>query len=199
MLIDLGGIGSGKSTVSKTLNQDFKLPLIDCDVLARRVVEVGKPAYNQIIKEFGTEILDPTTQAIDRKVLGEIVFKNEPLRKKLTRITGFHIMIEILKDLYNEIRKGHTIIVLDAPLLFESVYLPYLCYPTLVVYTTEVNLQIKRIIDRDHITIEEAERKIKSQMPLGKKLQLADIKISNDDDIPALKNKILNELGKFIL
>lgn len=185
--------------MSKTLNQDFKLPLIDCDVLARRVVEVGKPAYNKIVKEFGTGILDPVTGEINRKALGEMVFKNEPLRKKLTRITGFYIMIEIIKDLYNEIRKGHNVIVLDAPLLFESVYLPYICYPTMVIYVTEHTLQLKRIMDRDGLTLDEAEARIKSQMPIGRKLQLADVKISNDDDLITLKNKVLNELGKFIL
>jgi hypothetical protein len=53
-----GGIGCGKSTVSKMLNQDFRFPIIDCDILARKVVEVGMPAYNEVVGIFGTGILD---------------------------------------------------------------------------------------------------------------------------------------------
>ena len=181
------------------LNQDFRFPLIDCDVLARKVVEVGFPAYNQIVEIFGKKILDPNTKEINRKALGELVFNNEEMRRKLTRITGKYIMLEILKEILKGVWRGKEIIVLDAPLLFESVYLPYLCYPCVVIYISEPSLQVKRIVERDNMSIEESQRRINSQMPIGKKLQYADVKICNDGDVDALKGKVLNELGSYLI
>jgi dephospho-CoA kinase len=194
-----GGMGCGKSTVSKSLNQDFKLTIIDCDVLARRIVEIGKPAYNKIVAEYGSAILDPDTKELNRKAVAEIVFKNESIRRKYTRMTGTYIMIEIVKEIIDAIRNKKTLVVLDAPLLFESKYLPYLCYPIITVYVTDETLQVKRIIERDRMTIEEAKRRIDGQMPIGKKLAGADIKLNNDGDVSALKHKLFHELGTYVL
>lgn len=69
---------------------------IDCDILARKVVEPGKPAYKKLVKYFGNTILNPDN-TLDRKALGEIVFSHSKHRSYLTRITGFYIMLEILK------------------------------------------------------------------------------------------------------
>lgn len=194
-----GGIGCGKSTVSNSLNQDFKLTIIDCDVLARRIVEIGKPAYNKIVAEYGEAVLHPDTRELNRKAMADIVFKNESIRRKYTRMTGTYIMIEIVKEIIQAIKNKKSLVVLDAPLLFESKYLPYLCYPIITVYVTDESLQIKRIISRDNMTIEEAKRRINGQMPIGKKLAGADIKLSNDADVPALKNKLFHELGSYVL
>lgn len=181
------------------LNQDFKIPLIDCDILARRIVEIGRPAYNKIVQEFGAAILDPDTKELNRKALGEIVFSNEKIRKKYTRMTGLYISLEIIKEIFLAVKRKDSLVVLDAPLLFESGYLPYLCYPIIVVYITETSLQIKRVVERDRCSIQDAEKKINSQMPIGKKLKLADLRLNNDGTEDALKQKIFTELGPYIL
>ncbi len=73
-----GGIASGKSTVS-TMLSDLGLPVIDADVVAREIVEPGQRAFNDIVKEFGPQVVS-TDGRLDRKVLGELIFKDSKLR-----------------------------------------------------------------------------------------------------------------------
>jgi len=181
------------------LNEQFKLPLIDCDILARRVVEVGKPAYKKIVKIFGTKILDSNKKEIDRKVLAEIVFNDKKLRGKLTMTTGWYISLEILKEIFVFSRTQREPIVLDAPLLFESKYLQYLCFPIIVTYMSDTDKQIKRVVNRGGITKEEASKRLSSQMPTEKKLAMADIKLNNEGDVEDLKRNLINQLIPYIM
>ena len=173
--------------------------MIDCDILARRVVEVGKPAYNKIIKIFGTKILDQNTKEIDRKALGEIVFNDKVLRGKLTRLTGWYISLEILKDIFVFSRTRKEPIVLDAPLLFESKYLQYICFPIIVTYINDTEKQLKRVVDRGGITKDEAAKRLSSQMPTEKKVAMAHIKLHNDGDVEDLKRSLINQLIPYIM
>lgn len=81
-----GGIASGKSTVSSLLRNKYGIPVVDADVIAREVVEPGKRAHRKIVQEFGKEILLENGE-INRSKLGEIIFGNELLRKRLNAIT----------------------------------------------------------------------------------------------------------------
>jgi len=120
MLIGLtGGIASGKSLVAEELKR-LGAHLIDADEIAREVVKRGLPAYNEIVKEFGEKILNPD-KTINRKVLGNIVFSNTELRRRLERIT--HPKIRKKIDKYIKEIKGRNpdaIIVVDAALLIEA-------------------------------------------------------------------------------
>jgi len=194
-----GGIGCGKSTVSNILRDDFKLYIIDCDILARRVVEVGKPAYTKIVKLFGEEVINPKTKEIDRKLLGKVVFANENLRKQLTQLTGFYIMLEIIKEIFYCVRTKQQLVVLDAPLLFESKYLKYICYPILVIYMQNQEKQIERMIKRDECTKEEALQKIKSQWPIERKIMLGDLLVNNDGTVEQMRSKVVSELAPFVV
>lgn len=175
------------------------MPLIDCDLLARKVVEVGKPAYRRIVKIFGTKILDSNTKEIDRKALGAIVFNDNNLRRKLTRVTGFYIFVEIVSQIFLYSTKSNEAIILDAPLLFESKYLQYICFPIIVVYVSDQDVQLKRIIKRDGLSKEDALKRINSQMPINRKLSMAHIKLTNDGDIAELKNSLINQLYPYIM
>ena len=114
MLIGLtGGIASGKSLAAEELKR-LGAHLIDADEIAREVVKTGLPAYNEIVKEFGEKILNPD-KTINRKVLGNIVFSNTELRRRLERIT--HPKIRKKIDKYIKEIKGRNpdaIIVVDA-------------------------------------------------------------------------------------
>jgi len=194
-----GSIGSGKSTVTKVLNEEFKLPLIDCDRIARRVVEVGKPAYKKIVKVFGDKILNPENKEIDRKALGAIVFNDAKLRRKLTSITGWYIGIEILKEVFVYSYYQKEPIVLDAPILFETKYLQWICFPIIVVYVTDESKQIKRVMKRDGLKEEEVAARMNSQMPTSKKLAMANIKLANDKEISDLRFNLINQLYPYML
>lgn len=113
----------GKSAISKFFEEKIRLPVIDCDLLARRVVEPGQPAYHKIVNHFGNSILKPDSKEIDRASLGKLIFSNNSKRRWLTKTTGWYILLEILKEIWKNIRNKNNLILLDAPLLFETFYL----------------------------------------------------------------------------
>lgn len=171
-----GGIGSGKSTVSRMF-RDLGCLIIDADLLAREVVEPGQPAYDTIVAEFGREILEPDGQ-IDRKKLGILVFNDPEKRKRLEELTHPEIRARqagILEALAADGFDG--IVIFDAALLVETGRAKNM--DRLVVVTTDEATQTKRLVLRDNISSEEAVRRIRSQMPLSEKVKLAHYVIDN--------------------
>jgi len=177
MLIGLtGGIASGKSLVAAELKR-LGAYLIDADEIAREVVKPGLPAYQDIVKEFGEGTLNPD-KTINRKVLGEIVFSNQELRKTLEKITHPRILDAIEKE--TQTIQGNdpkALIVVDAALLIE-VGLNKKMDKVVVVYADE-KTQLKRLIKRSGLTMVEAKKRIASQMPLSEKIKCADFVIEN--------------------
>ncbi len=182
-----GGIASGKSTVSNYLRQ-CGVAIIDADLVARQVVDVGQPAYRQIVAYFGEAILTENG-TIDRKALGAIVFNDKAKLEKLESFT--HPAIEVaFKSGVEELQQNSQtpFIVLDIALLFE-VGMQSLCDQVWLV-TVDRQLQIERLCQRDGITPEAASRIIDLQMPLAEKAQLADVLIDNNGDIKALQRQV---------
>ena len=177
MLIGLtGGIASGKSLVAEELKR-LGAYLIDADEIAREVVKTGLPAYNEIVKEFGEKILNPD-KTINRKVLGNIVFSNTELRRRLERIT--HPKIRKKIDKYIKEIKGRNpdaIIVVDAALLIEAGLYKKM-EKVIVVYADE-KTQIERLMERDGFTMDAAKNRLSAQMPLTEKRRYADFVIEN--------------------
>lgn len=163
------------------------------DKLARVVVEPGRWAYNKIKKEFGDDIIAEDGQ-IDRKKLGNIVFKDPSLRKKLEKITHYPIFWEMFKSLFFHYCKGTPLIILDVPLLFE-VGLDKFTNTVIVVYCDK-ETQIKRIMKRDNVSEDQAIDRINSQMSTEDKVKKANIVINNDEGIEELKIKTLNAIKK---
>ncbi len=192
-----GGISTGKSTVSSILDEKgFKI--IDADKIARNVVEKGKDAYFKIIEYFGKDILS-TDGDIDRKALGNIIFNDKYLRESLNSITHPYIFKEIKNQIEN-MAKNNSIIFLDVPLLFEQ----YRLWREYSIEFNEIwlvycdkNTQINRLMKRDDISKEEAEKKINSQMSLDKKKTMSSKTIDNSKDLGYLKKQI-EELLKVI-
>jgi len=180
MLIGLtGGIASGKSLVAEELKR-LGAHLIDADEIAREVVKRGLPAYNEIVKEFGEKILNPD-KTINRKVLGNIVFSNTELRRRLERIT--HPKIRKKIDKYIKEIKGRNpdaIIVVDAALLIEAGLYKKM-EKVIVVYADE-KTQIERLMERDGFTMDEAKNRISAQIPLQEKRKYADFVIENVEE-----------------
>ncbi|CAI8027904.1 Dephospho-CoA kinase domain-containing protein [Geodia barretti] len=126
-----GGIASGKSTVSRIL-EELGCPVVDADVLARRVVEPGRPAWRAIVGHFRDEILQEDG-TINRERLGSIVFDDESKRKTLNRCTHPYIRREVLWELAKHFSKGSSYVVLVSPLLFETKYALHYMRQTIVV------------------------------------------------------------------
>lgn len=154
-----GGIGMGKSTLSAYL-KTLDFCVLDADQIARKVVMKGTPGLRQLVQTFGPAILTAEGE-LDRATLGKIVF-NEP--KMLARLNTVMIPL-IRKEYLAQIAQASTakVIVLDAPLLFEQGY-DELCDAVITVSLPQA-LQLKRIMERDHLSKEAALARIKQQLP----------------------------------
>lgn len=195
MIIGLtGSIATGKSTVANML-KELGIPVIDADQIARDVVEPGEAAYEQIVQQFGQEVLFPDG-TLDRKKLGSIVFKNREKREQLNRIVhpAIHKKMDEQKQSY--IEQGYKTIVLDIPLLFEGNRDRKEFDKILLVAVSE-EVQLKRLLERDQMGEEDAKNRIKSQMPIKEKIPLADAVIDNDGTIEETKKQLLAILDEW--
>jgi dephospho-CoA kinase len=177
-----GGIACGKSTVARMFVQKGA-HVIDFDLLAHEVQEPGKPAWKEVVNHFGEEILQPDRK-IDRVKLGGIVFSD---RSKLHTLNNIVHPI-VYQEWHTRLEKigkkdNHAIVLSDVPLLFEGKMQQLFDLTVLVLIAPEE--QIRRLMGRNHISHAEAEKRLKSQMPIGEKKALADIVIDNEGDISA--------------
>ena len=187
MIIGLtGGIASGKSTVSNYL-AELGAIIIDADKIAHEIMEKGKTAYWQVIEAFGREILAENGE-IDRSRLGKIVFNNLEKKKILEEITHPQVIRE-MREKIEEYRAENKVIVLDIPLLFEA-GLEFMVDEIWVVYVDR-ETQLQRLMARDGLSYEEANKRIQAQMSLEKKRVLADFVINNKGNIEDLKRQVL--------
>lgn len=182
-----GGIATGKSTVSKFL-MEKGAAVIDFDVLAREVTLPDKPAYKEILEEFGTSILNENG-FINRKALGEIVFKDDIMRKKLEKITHPRIFELYLNRVVEILSKQDTsMIIADIPLLIEAKQ-KELFHFVVLVYCSPNN-QLKRLMKRNKFSEKEAIAIINTQMPIDEKINYSDIVIANNESITKLKESV---------
>lgn len=191
-----GGIATGKSTVSKILREEG-YQVIDADLIARDIVKPGKPAYKELVAYYGENILNPD-KTINRPVLGQLVFSNKDLVKKLNQITHPYIFQEIKKEI-EESRKKENIIFLDIPLLFEekdklnkhNIKLDEIW----LVYVDE-DLQLERLVKRNKLEKKEASERISLQIPIEEKKKMATRVIDNSKDIDFLREEIREKLSQ---
>lgn len=189
-----GGIGTGKSTVSAIFRR-LGAYIIDADEIARNVVRKGTPPWKELTDLFGDEVLNPDG-SIDRAKLGEIVFGDESKKKRLEDIIHPEVFKKI-ERLREEIKKEdkEAIIICDVPLLIESGYHRKV-EKIILVYAGEKE-QLSRLKDR--LSLEEALKRIKSQMPLDEKKRYADYIIDNTgpiEETEAQCSKIYEELKR---
>jgi dephospho-CoA kinase len=182
-----GSIATGKSFVSEIIKNELNYPLIDADKLAREVVEINKPAYLEIVKNFGENILNENRE-LNRKKLREIVFNSEVKRKLLNSITHKYIKEEYQNKIEYYKKQGHELIFYDVPLLFEA-KLEKEFYKIIVVYIPK-NLQIERLMNRDSISHDDAIKIISSQIDIEEKKDMADFVIDNSKDRENTYNQV---------
>ncbi|KAG0417652.1 hypothetical protein HPB47_005456 [Ixodes persulcatus] len=174
-----GGIASGKSTVTEIL-RSLDVEVIDADRIARDVVEPGKPAWFKIRREFGAEVFLSDGQ-LDRPALGRIVFSDVTRRKVLNRITHPEIHKEMAAQCLKLMLKGHQFVVIDVPLLYETKTVLRFLHKVIVVNCTP-DQQLIRLMLRNGLGAEDAQSRIRAQLPLEQKCALADFVIDNTTD-----------------
>lgn len=189
MIIGLtGGIASGKSTVSKVL-KDLGAYIIDADIIARKVVVKGRKAYNKIVQSFGEEILLENGE-LNRKKLGDIVFSDKDKLDLLNRITHPEIISGIDEEISSVKANGYTVIVLDAAILLELGLQNMVDSVWLVIVSQET--QVKRLMERDKLTVEEAKSRINSQLKNEEKIKYANQIINNEKSIEEVKADVIS-------
>ena len=182
-----GGIASGKSTVCAML-EALGAPLIDFDVLARLVVEPGRPALAAIVDYFGKAVLR-ADGALDRKKLSGIVFHHPDKRRKLEDLTHtaiFEAYRERVDRLAND--QPGAIIQAAVPLLME-VNLQSMFNKVLVVYIPPAQ-QVARLAARDGISEAAAANILKSQLPIDEKAAAADYVIDNGGTLQKTRQQV---------
>jgi len=164
-----GGIAAGKSTITKIFVENGVV-VIDLDQIAKDIVEPGKSSYNKIVKTFGEEYLTAGKgSAIDRKKLGELIFRDREARKKLDKITHPDVFFQLFKKILWHFIYGTQNLIIDSPLLFESGLYKFMCM-TIVVYVDPVT-QLNRLLSRDTLPEEHAKNRINAQIPLEEKVK----------------------------
>ena len=188
-----GGIGSGKSTVSDILKEQG-IPVVDGDLIAREVVEPHRPAYEEIVRAFGTEVLQQDG-TLNRKRIGEIVFSDPEKLSILNSITHKEIYRVILERLESLKETGTSLVFLDVALLFETGFDQLTDWVWVVDAPDAV--RVERIQKRDGLREEEILKRIQSQMSREMRNTKGDLVLDNSKGREELKAQILQELKQY--
>ena len=182
-----GGAASGKSTVARMF-QDLGARIIDADRLGHEMLRSSSPAYAEILRQFGKEILDDSGE-IDRSRLGRIVFCDPGRLQQLNAIVHPRIIarVEDLAAQYHAAEPGAVILV-DAALIFEAGIGGR--FDKVVVAWCRPEQQIERLMAKSGLTREEAERRIAAQMPAEEKRRRADYLIDCSGSLESTREQV---------
>lgn len=183
-----GGIGSGKSTVSRIL-RDLGAAVIDADALAKNVTSGGSEALKELAEYFGDEIIDETGE-LDRKKLASIAFSDPVKLHALNSITHKYITERIAGAVETLRNAGkRDFIVIDAPIPVEKGFLDLA--DEVWVVTADRETRIKRVMERSELTYEEVISRINSQMRDDEYLRIADEVLNNDGTVEELEQVVV--------
>ncbi len=177
-----GGIGSGKSTVSRLLNELGAI-IVDADAIVHELQAAGQPMLKEIAAAFGDGVLTGDG-ALDRPALGSIVFRDTERRRELEQIVQPPVVAEMARRAKVAIADGVPMVVMDIPLLFEGKKTgrgsaAAMQYDATICVWVPLETQIERTMSRDECDREEAERRIAAQLPIDEKREMADHVIDN--------------------
>ena len=176
-----GGIASGKSTVTSYLREKG-YPVIDADRVVHDLQAPGGALYRVLVEHFGREILNESGE-LDRAVLGQRIFSNPRERDWSNRVQG-QLIREALAVARDRQAAQSDLFFMDIPLLIEQGYEDWFEAVWLVAVSKET--QLKRLIERNHLSEVEAQERIVSQMTLEAKRSHADLVLDNNGDLAAL-------------
>lgn len=181
-----GGIGSGKSTVAQLFVEEG-FPLIDADVIAREVVAAGQPALQELADVFGADILEPSGE-LNRQLLAQRAFVDRETTDKLNAITHPRIQ-QRTQELFDEYReKDVESVIYDMPLLVDNGLDRAMDW--VIVVDVAAEERIRRVVEYRGLDEEDAQRRVKAQIPDGLRLAAADSVIDNNAAIDNLKPQV---------
>ncbi|MCM1054066.1 MAG: dephospho-CoA kinase [Bacteroides sp.] len=173
-VIGLTGMsGAGKTTLCRLFRREG-FEIVDCDLICREVVEKGKPCLRDIVSAFGREALT-SEGTLDRSAMGKIIFSDSEKRLLLNGIMYPYVSYSVIKRLVGSTAE-YT--VLDAPTLFES-GLETVC-DIIVSAAADKSVLVDRIVKRDGLSAELAERRLNSQQDISFFRERSDILLMNN-------------------
>ena len=178
-----GGIASGKSTLADMF-AELGVAVIDTDVIAREVVQAGKPALREIQERFGSEVID-AAGSLDRRALRNIVFADEQARLDLEAILHPRIGAETRRQA-DAAPGPYQIIVV--PLLVGSPLLEFV--DRVLVVDCDEDLQVQRLQARDMESVDQARRILAAQASREARLAIADDVINNDRGLDETRHQV---------
>ena len=183
-----GGIACGKSTISLTL-KELGAVIVDGDVLSRELTAENGPALPDIRRAFGDDVFHPDG-SLNRRALGSVVFADGKARATLDGIMQPLLLTLILRDMEDARNSGAAVCVLDMPLLYEK-GLERLCDRVWCAYVPR-ETQLERLMQRDGFTREEAEDRLRSQLPAEEKAARADVVIDTSGPMDYTKEYVIS-------
>lgn len=187
-----GGIGSGKSTVARSL-QKHGFPIVDADLIAREIVEPGQPALAELTKEFGEDILN-ADGSLDRGLLASRAFTNKDTTQRLNNITHPRIN-QRTQELFDEAREnGAEAVIYDMPLLIDK-GLHKDMDATIVVHAAE-HVRLERLTTKRGLDVDDVRRRINAQIDDETRKQHADILLDNNGTEEDLTQQIAQAVDK---
>jgi dephospho-CoA kinase len=179
-----GGIGTGKTTISNYLAQHHQLPVLDADIYAREAVQPGSPILSEIFERYGVAVKLPDG-TLNRKRLGEIIFNHPDEKQWLEQQIHPYVRDRIQSELDTLIAPT---VVLVIPLLFEAEMTDLVTEIWVVSCSPEQQLQ--RMMERDRLSLEQAQARINNQLPLEEKIARADVVLDNSSTLEALLKQV---------
>jgi len=190
-----GGIGSGKSTASKILNE-LGAFIFDADKKAKNILKNNETVQSELIAEFGTDIMSGD-ENIDNNKLARIAFQDQDHQLRLNSIIHPYVFQEIDKNFDNVLEKGtYDIFVIDAALIYESGADTHMDY--VIVITALLKVRMERALQRETLTRDEILKRMDLQWPEEEKIALADFVIHNDSTEEEFRDAITDIYNQLV-
>lgn len=194
-----GGIGTGKSTVTRILSA-LGATTIDADAIVHELQAPGQPMLAELAAAFGDGVLD-ANGALDRKALGAIVFRDEKARVRLGEIVHAPVIGEMMRRAKAAVDRGDPLVVLDIPLLFEGRVTgrgsgALMHFDATVCVWVDEAVQLARTMARDACDADEARRRMAAQLPIDQKRAMADYVIDNSGSPESTRAQVVGLVRK---
>ena len=189
-----GGIASGKSTVSKSLRDDYGAVILDADEVAKEIAEPGEPLWTAFVERYGKACVMCEDGTLNRPAIAEIVFHDTKERNWMDRTAHPLIKQRLLDQLTTCKAERRELVVLDVPLLFEAGWerIPDEIWVVFVNQKT----QLERLMQRNSLSELSARERIASQMPIEEKICRANVVIDNNGTFEETAIQVRNALLK---
>ena len=189
-----GGIGSGKSTVTRIL-AELGATTIDADAIVHEQQAAGQPMLTEIAAAFGDEVI-ASDGTLDREALGAIVFRDTEARARLGMLVHPPVIAEMMRRAKVAVEANEPVVVLDIPLLFEGRVNgrgsgAIMDFDETVCVWVSREVQIERTMARDACAADEAERRIAAQLPIDEKRKMADHVIDNSGTLEQTRAQVV--------